>query len=32
MFEIDVDIGRLAAFLADEALEQQVVAARDRWR
>jgi hypothetical protein len=25
MFEIDVDVGRLFAFLADEAFEQQAV-------
>ena len=28
VLEVDVDIGRLAAFLGDEALEQQVVALR----
>ena len=32
MLEIDVDVGRLAALLRDEALEQQVVAVRDRSR
>src|SRR3546814_18631540 len=26
MLEIDIDVGRLAPFLADEALEQQIVA------
>jgi hypothetical protein len=28
VLEIDVDVGRLAALLRDEALEQQVVAFR----
>jgi hypothetical protein len=32
MLEIDVDVGRLVALLGDEALEQQIVAARDRSR
>ena len=32
MLEIDVDVRRLAALLRDEALEQQIVACRDRSR
>ena len=32
VLEIDVDVGRLVALLRDEALEQQVVARRDRSR
>ena len=32
VLEVDVDVGRLAPLLGDEALEQQVVAARGRSR
>ena len=32
VLEIDIDIGRLAPLFADEALEQQIPAGRDRWR
>ena len=32
MFEIDVDVGRLLAFLRDEALEQKIDSAPDRRR
>ena len=32
VLEVDVDVGRLAPFLRHEALEQEVVARRDRSR
>ena len=32
VLEVDIDVGRLTAFLGNEALEQQVVALRvNRW-